>query len=1090
MKATTSSADDRPGLARLRVEVEFHEQDVRLRETPLGVEVELAGARAVGEPGGPALPRAVISVALPPFHWPTSVDVEERSTARLTDEPTLVVPMQTPRAGVEEDDDDCDCCRRERPSFRRRADADLEPVPVPPYAPPDEGLYRRATEEPPPVARHATTHHVGLTPIATIELNPIRYASDGALELTTELAIEITSVDARDVPQEIRLDPDEQKRLGIQADRLVAMPPPTITSQVEAKRLIETARDTVVNPHAVSDYSPIFTRLEFPAEHLIITDNNTWDANAITAAGPASGDLVAEFWRLSSWKNARGVSSKVVTISDIVGGRYGDFRTGSRDLQEVLRRFIRWAREKWGVCWVLLGGDVEILPTRIVAARCRGDIGTAGDDPPKDNASFWTGSYLKMKVVSAGDWWNASTDNLLVRPDTGELIPYDSTGTAGFGWHFTTDDSYATPSATVTQYVRVNGPAATVNSTLQWLYHWNQIPTDFYYSSLYCYVVSFQTVDLYGMEVQFPFVWEPPHHWDVNGNGVYGQYYGSNDMDGVLYHADVSVGRAAVSSGDEAAAFVDKVIAYESFRDPDGNLLDPNWPRRVLFGSTDWGGPLAISQAWSWPSDNTYHHGTGDTFTLIKTADVQTGLDLIAEISDTDRRVMPYLFGGGSGRGWFYVWSDTDPTPSELTLVGWGPPITVAVPTNWVRVQGTAEELAPGRYFFDSPDQDGSMHDQEDLREQIAAELPGLDTVNRLYEDELDLTGAERVAAPVAHITYDGMTAALNAAPHIVSLSGHGNPSGCCGTDRWAAESLTNGWGAFVGYADSCLTNAFDESDSMSEALLDNGAGGAVAYVGNTRFSWIGDGDDFQRAFFHRLTTTQHIGLLNDSRIQLVNDTSFNLEYTRWIVYSLNLLGDPEMPVRRSRYHRFVVKYRSGIDRRIPFDVHVYEEHPPGPPIPVPEAVVHLAGEGFSQLATSNADGLARFDLSLAPIGDLALTVTRRGRDSGARLRQDHRPGLGHRACARDLERARSHARPPRAGRAGLGEGLVRRKGRRRVRADRGRGHRCVHLEAADLALRHRYRGRRHDRALQVRGLSAVPRRDRVPALAPRALRR
>ena len=43
------------------------------------------------------------------------------------------------------------------------------------------------------------------------------------------------------------------------------------------------------------------------------------------------------------------------------------------------------------------------VPVRIVAARCRGDIGTAGDDPPKDNASFWTGSYLKMKVVSAGE---------------------------------------------------------------------------------------------------------------------------------------------------------------------------------------------------------------------------------------------------------------------------------------------------------------------------------------------------------------------------------------------------------------------------------------------------------------------------------------------------------------------------------------------------------------------------------------------------------------------------------------------------------------------------------------------------------------
>ena len=155
------------------------------------------------------------------------------------------------------------------------------------------------------------------------------------------------------------------------------------------------------------------------------------------------------------------------------------------------------------------GRRSEDVPTRIVAGRCRGDIATAGDDPPKDNASFWTGSYLKMKVVSAGDWWAASKDNLLVRPDTGELIPYDPTGTASFGWHFTTNDSYATPTATVTQYVRVNGPAGTLDATLQWLYHWNQIPTDLYYSSLYCYVIHYQTIEVLGTTFKFPFVYEP-----------------------------------------------------------------------------------------------------------------------------------------------------------------------------------------------------------------------------------------------------------------------------------------------------------------------------------------------------------------------------------------------------------------------------------------------------------------------------------------------------------------------------------------------------------------------------------------------------
>lgn len=66
-----------------------------------------------------------------------------------------------------------------------------------------------------------------------------------------------------------------------------------------------------------------------------------------------------------------------------------------------------------------------------------------------------------------------------------------------------------------------------------------------------------------------------------------------------------------------------------------------------------------------------------------------------------------------------------------------------------------------------------------------------------------------------------------------------------------------------------------------------------MAYVGNSRFSWIGVGDDVQRAFFHRLVSTPHLGLLNDARIGSISMDA----YGHWIMLSLNLMGDPEMPV-------------------------------------------------------------------------------------------------------------------------------------------------------------------------------------------------
>ena len=51
-------------------------------------------------------------------------------------------------------------------------------------------------------------------------------------------------------------------------------------------------------------------------------------------------------------------------------------------------------------------------------------------------------------------------------------------------------------------------------------------------------------------------------------------------------------------------------------------------------------------------------------------------------------------------------------------------------------------------------------------------------------------------------ISTDGLRNALNAGPHIVSLSGHGNSGGCCKLDPWMSDNLTNGYHTFIAYAD------------------------------------------------------------------------------------------------------------------------------------------------------------------------------------------------------------------------------------------------------------------------------------------------
>lgn len=280
------------------------------------------------------------------------------------------------------------------------------------------------------------------------------------------------------------------------------------------------------------------------------------------------------------------------------------------------------------------------------------------------------------------------------------------------------------------------------------------------------------------------------------------------------------------------------------------------------------------------------------------------------------------------------------------------------------------------------------MADQERLRRQIRAEVPGIDRFSRHYEDERDLSWFDRWAAPVQYLTEAGLRGGLDAAPHLVSLSGHGSQSGVAHLSTSMAQALRNGGPGFIGYADSCLTNGFDASDAMSEALLLNGAGGAVGYVGNTRFSWIGVGDDFQRAFFHRLASTRHLGLLNDSRLSVFGTTGYWSGYDRWQIFSLNLLGDPELRVYRAAFPRLVLEADTGHDR-LRVTVERAEPVPgrPGDPGPVEGALVHVRavddGQGEEVLLETDADGFAKVPRALrgralevtASHGDAAVTV-------------------------------------------------------------------------------------------------------------------
>lgn len=980
----------------LQVKLTFDPADLRLTRTPFGMLVELEGCALTGEPGGPGLPAKVIRVALPAMTRATRVSAERGKTMRLTEKPELVAPLQLPQPGITVEPPG-------KPStFRPRGEPSVEPFPARPVVPPRLELYEQEAKQPRPLARLVATEQVGPVPVIVVEVTPVRLTKEGLLEFAPE--IEVTVAYA---PGTTGAASDERASVA-DSEAIEGNAAPAVTraihSRTQAQRLVELARAKVLNPDAVWDFAPLFPVWITHVDYLIVTDDHTWDPTSLTPTGQA-GNLVQAFQRLADWKARRGLKSRVVTMSDIVAGVYGNFTAGARDLQEVVRIFLKWAYSAWGISWVLLGGDIDIVPVRRVPGASEGHMDTQAADPPPDNTSFWTGTFLKMNVVGPGTWWpGSSADHHLVRADNGLLIPYDPTGASGpaqRGWYFCTDDTYTTRTASATRFVRVNGPAGEVNARLQWLYMWNMLPTDLYYASLQ------------GPSYGLPGL----HDWDLLNNGIYGQHTDSVDFDGVEYETDVSVGRAPVSTAAQARAFVDRVIAYEQFRRPDGAALDLSWPTRMLIVSSNWGGRIWVPASGTTPpADNSYTYTAGHS--LIKLGDTPADLKwrLIAQVTAADVRVIPFdRNASGSGRGWYYARSDTDLTPSGVAFTIFGMTFFFPVPTQWVAVYGPAAELTPQAYIFDRAEPDGSLSDQEQLREQVDAELPGITGFTRLYEDEVDLTPAQAAAAPVEHLTEDRLRTALNAGPHIVSLSGHGNSDGCCALSGNLAQNLTNGYHTFIGYADSCLTNQFDAEDAVSERLLYNPNGGAVAYIGNTRFSWIGVGDNFQRAFFHRLTSTPHLGLLNDTRVGMVNEwTGFYRLYNKWAIFTLNLMGDPEMPVWASRPKMMTVSFPTVLDKRVPFVVTVKQPFL-FTEIPLSGAAVHIQQGSFTRLVFTDPAGQAAFDLNPAQLGRLEVTVTKTGYRpylgeariagpawvSGRVIRIIHQSGSPHRSLVR-----------------------------------------------------------------------------------------
>lgn len=124
-----------------------------------------------------------------------------------------------------------------------------------------------------------------------------------------------------------------------------------------------------------------------------------------------------------------------------------------------------------------------------------------------------------------------------------------------------------------------------------------------------------------------------------------------------------------------------------------------------------------------------------------------------------------------------------------------------------------------------------------------------------------------------------------------------------------AASSVINAGNTII-VTSACWTNAFDRQiTSLSEAFMRNPYGGILGYLGCSRYGWyypgsmiLGPSCQLNAYFYKELFTSkekQFGKAVKNTKIKWINVNNCNtFDYVyRWLLFGVNPLGDPEMPL-------------------------------------------------------------------------------------------------------------------------------------------------------------------------------------------------
>ncbi|MBU0741596.1 T9SS type A sorting domain-containing protein [bacterium] len=187
----------------------------------------------------------------------------------------------------------------------------------------------------------------------------------------------------------------------------------------ERARLERILAATVDNPGTLSGYQrEDGITVAGPAKGFAPSKTPSLSGSDVAYLIITSDGLASAFEPLAVSRTAQGLPAVVKTISWIED----NYRHGV-DIQETIRMFIRDAYQRWGVEYVLLGGDTDIVPARFI---------TSDFYPPGGSTDIPADLYFACLDGN----WNADGDMIFGEPNQSVLNPGDDcdmSSDIGFG---------------------------------------------------------------------------------------------------------------------------------------------------------------------------------------------------------------------------------------------------------------------------------------------------------------------------------------------------------------------------------------------------------------------------------------------------------------------------------------------------------------------------------------------------------------------------------------------------------------------------------------------------------------------------------